>query len=297
MISFIIAAMLSFILQGAAQQPPAQPAPPAATADAPHGGQQAPATPAPLPPLTGFAASFPQHPVADPAVVARGKALFGENCAFCHGVDARGGSGGPSLIRSTIVLNDKNGELMTPVVQNGIGDKMPKVNLTAAQVSDVAAYVHSFRVSGYDASRQKPISILVGDAKAGEAVFQAKCGSCHSSAGDLKGFAAKFSDPRAMQQNWLMPAAGRGGAATLNVPPTTVTVTLASGEKVEGRLVRIDDFDVTLAAADKSQRTFRRDGDNPKVEVHDPLQPHKDLLAFYTDKDIHDVTAFLVTLK
>ena len=82
----------------------------------------------------------------------------------------------------------------------------------------------------------------------------------------------------------------------LNVPPTTVTVTLASG-KVEGRLVRIDDFDVTLANADGTQRTFRRDGDIPKVEVHDPLQPHKDLLPVYTDKNIHDVTAFLVTLK
>jgi mono/diheme cytochrome c family protein/small nuclear ribonucleoprotein (snRNP)-like protein len=292
-----MAALLGLVLQAAAPQQAPKPDP-AATPDAPHGGQQAPApAAAPLPPLTGFAASFPQHPLADAATIERGKSLWGANCTFCHGADARGGSGGPSLIRSPIVLNDKNGELMTPLVQNGIADKMPKLSLTAAQVSDIAAYVHSFRVSGYDAARQKPISIMVGNAKAGEAYFQAKCASCHSVAADLKGFATKFSDPRAMQQNWLMPSGGRGGAATLNVPPTTVTVTLASGQKVEGHLVRIDDFTVTLSGADNVSRTFRREGDNPKVEVHDPLQPHKALLAVYTDKDIHDVTAYLVTLK
>ena len=92
---------------------------------------------------------------------------------------------------------------------------------------------------------------------------------------------------------------GRGGRGRLavNVPPTTVTVTPASGPKVEGRLVRIDDFIVTLAIADGTQRTFRRDGDTPKVEIHDPLQPHRDLLPIYTDKDIHNLTAYLVTVK
>jgi hypothetical protein len=91
---------------------------------------------------------------------------------------------------------------------------------------------------------------------------------------------------------------GRGrGATPSNVPPTTVTVTTSKGEKAEGRLVRIDDFIVTLADSEGAQRTFRRDGDQPKVEVHDPLKPHKDLLPIYTDKDIHNLTAYLVTVK
>ena len=74
-------------------------------------------------------------------------------------------------------------------------------------------------------------------------------------------------------------------------------MTLPSGEKVEGtprshrRLHRLAD------EADGTQRSFRRNGDTPKVEIHDPLQPHKDLLRTYTDKDIHNVTAYLVTLK
>ncbi len=92
--------------------------------------------------------------------------------------------------------------------------------------------------------------------------------------------------------------AGRGGAAGESSARTvTVTVTLASGERTEGRLVRIDDFLVTVALADGTMRTFRRDGDVPKVDVHDPMQAHRDLLAVYSDKDMHDVTAYLVTLK
>jgi mono/diheme cytochrome c family protein len=234
-------------------------------------------------------------------MVERGRALYGVNCGFCHGSDVRGGEGGPNLLRSALVLNDKNGELITPVVQNGRPDAgMPKLALTGEQVSDIAAYVHSFRVGGYDASRNAPPTILVGDAKAGEAYFKSKCSSCHSPAGDLKGIGSKFQDAKLLQNFFLMPGGGRGGfggpPVQSNVLPTTVTVTMPYG-KVEGRLLRIDDFLVVLALADGTQRTFRRDGDTPKVEIHDPLKPHKDLLPGYTDKDIHNLTAYLVSVK
>ena len=74
-------------------------------------------------------------------------------------------------------------------------------------------------------------------------------------------------------------------------------MTLPSGQKYEGRLARIDEFVVSIVEADMTTQSFSRSGDTPKVEVHDPLQPHKALLRVYTDKDIHDVTAYLVTLK
>jgi len=242
----------------------------------------------------GFANAFPQHAPGDPAAIERGKAIYGVNCNFCHGSDARGGEGGPNLLRSEVVLNDKNGEAIYQIVHNGKGE-MPKLALTEAQVSDVAAYIHSFRVSGYDASRDAPVSILVGDAKAGQTYFQTKCASCHSPTGDLKGIAARYADPKQLQQRWLMPAGGgrggRGGGA-----PVTVSVA-APGGTVTGRLIRIDDFIVTLGLDDGTQRTFTRNGDAPKVEIHDPSTPHRNLLPTYTDKEVHDVTAYLVTLK
>jgi len=243
-------------------------------------------------------AGIAQAAVSDPVQVERGKALYGVRCTFCHGADARGGEGGPNLVRSGLVLNDIRGELIAPVLQNGRPDLgMPKFDLTAAQISDVAAFLHTFRAAGRDPARNAPPNVLVGDAKAGEVYFRAKCGSCHSVTGDLKGLGSKIADPKALQQTWLMPGGGRGGSTLINVPPKTVTVTVSAAQKFEGRLDRIDDFTVTLVEADGTSRTFVRNGSTPAVEVHDPLRPHKDLLAVYTDKDIHNVTAYLATIK
>jgi cytochrome c oxidase cbb3-type subunit 3 len=254
----------------------------------------------------GRGPNFPERPPGDPAAIARGRNLYDTNCSFCHGEDVRGGAqGGPNLIRSDFLLRDQNGEVLANIVQNGIpGTAMQKFTLSNAEVSDIAAFIHSFGISSRDPGRNRPPSIVVGDAKAGEAYFGSKCASCHSVNGDLKGIASRIQEARTLQQTWIMPLVygGRGGGGTVissasNVPPLTVTVTQADGQKVEGRLGRIDDFIVTLTEPDGTAHSFRRDGASPKVDIHDPLQPHKDLLRIYTDKDIHDVTAYLVTIK
>jgi cytochrome c oxidase cbb3-type subunit III len=234
----------------------------------------------------------------DPIQVERGKALYGVRCTFCHGADARGGEGGPNLVRSGLVLNDIKGELIAPVLQNGRPEMgMPKFDFTSTQVSDIASFLHTFRAAGRDPARNAPPNVLVGDAKAGQVYFNAKCASCHSVTGDLKDLGSKVSDPKTLQQTWLMPGAGRGASVVTNVPPKTVTVTVSAAQKFEGRLERIDDFTVTLVDAGGTSRTFIRNGSTPAVEVRDPLRPHKDLLPMYTDKDIHDVTAYLATIK
>jgi cytochrome c oxidase cbb3-type subunit 3 len=238
--------------------------------------------------------AFPQRSLADPVALARGKTLYAVNCSFCHGPDARGGEGGPNLLRSELVLNDQKGEGIVPVVQKGRGE-MPGMNLTSEQISDIAVFIHSFRVGGDDTSRVTPASVLVGDATAGQTAFKEKCASCHSPTGDLRGIASRISDPKTLQNTFLMPGGAKGRGE--RIPPTTVIVTMASGQKAEGKLVRIDDFIVTLTGADGAQRTFRRDGDSPLVEIHDPLKPHRDLLPSYTDQEIHNLTSYLVTLK
>jgi nucleoside transporter len=244
----------------------------------------------------GFVA-YPQRPPGDPAAIERGKGMYGVNCTFCHGPDARGGDGGgPNLLRSSLVLDDQKGELMAPVVRNGRG-AMPKFDLTDAQVADIAAFLHSFPVS----SRTGPstINILVGDAKKGEVYVAAKCARCHTTAA-LRTFAAKLDDPKMMQQMWIMPGVvgGRGGGPPpIPAPPITVTVTLPSGEKVSGELDRVDDFVVSLTQADGRHRTFRTFGTSTKVDMQDPLAGHKDLLKTYTDADIHNVTAYIASLR
>ena len=247
----------------------------------------------------GAAAAFPTRPAADPASLDRGKALYGVNCQFCHGADTRGGDQGPSLLRSQLVQDDQKGERIAEVVTSGRLPRMPKFDLTTEQIADVAAFLHSFTINSRDPARMRPANIVTGDAAAGERFFVATCASCHSATGDLKGIASRFPDPRALQQWWLLPGGdGRGrGAAPSTLKPVTATVTLANGQKYEGRLMRIDEFNVSIADQDGATRTFELQGDTPRVDVHDPLAPHRQRLGTYSDKDIHDVTAYLVKLQ
>lgn len=235
----------------------------------------------------------------DKAAVERGRTTFSTNCAFCHGADIRGGDGGPSLLRSQLVLDDQKGELIGPVVRAGRVDRgMPAFAMTAEQIADLAAFMHSFRVAGYDASRERPPSIVVGDAATGEKYFTETCGSCHSATGDLQGIATRIADSRLLQQSWLMPGSvvGRGAPPPARPRPPTATVTLPSGETIQGQVERVDDFAVSLKISDGSRRSFRV-VDGVKVSIADPLQPHRDLLRKYRDADIHNVTAYLSTLK
>ena len=249
-----------------------------------------------------------QRPPGDPAVVARGKTVYDINCGSCHGPDLRGGElGGPNLLRSQVVLVDQAGELIRPIVRGSREDRgMPAINLSDDDVKAVAEFIHSIlatarRQGSPPAGDAPPPSALVGDASAGQTYFAAQCGTCHSPAGDLQWIASRTVDAKTLQNLWVSGGGvgrggGRAGGGGASSAPT-VTVTLSSTEKVEGRLVRIDDFLVTLMQADGTIRSVRRDGDRPAVEVHDPLQAHKALLAVLTDKDMHDVTAYLATLK
>ena len=149
------------------------------------------------------------------------------------------------------------------------------------------------------------LNVLVGNGAAGQSYFAAKCSACHSPTGDLAGIGAREPDAMQLQNVWVsggVSRAGRGGGrgaapAIASHRDVTATVMLPSGQKVEGRLDRMDDFTITVTPDGGVPRTFRRDGDIPKIEVHDPLAAHRNLLPVYTDKDIHDVTAYLATLK
>jgi cytochrome c oxidase cbb3-type subunit 3 len=239
----------------------------------------------------------------DPAMVAKGKTLYGINCQACHGSDLRGGDlGGPNLLRSQVALTDKDGELIVPIIQGARqAQGMPAIGISIADSKDVAAYVRSvvgmIGVQGTPPGEQKPLNIVTGDAHQGQMDFQATCAKCHAS--DLQGIASRITDPKKLQETWLEGGirGGQGPSAATTKATATATVTLPSGDTIKGKLVRMDDFLVTIEESDGDVRTFRRNGDTPMVNVNDPLKAHKDLLPQLTDKEIHDITAYLVTLK
>ena len=258
----------------------------------------------------GGRATFPaqQRPPGAPALIARGNGLYDVHCRACHGADLRGGDqGGPNLLRSPVVLNDQAGELIGPIVLNGQRGAavMPPIAVEPDDVRAIAEYIHSvaatMRGQGSPPPGATPVlNVLVGDPARGQAYFASRCASCHSAAGDLQGIASRVADPIALQNYWLSAGrsggrGGRGGGPTRR--EVTLTVTPPAGSKVEGTLVRLDDFYVVLRLADGTERSFARTGETPRVDVRDPYEPHRKLLPTYTDGDIHDVTAYLVTLK
>ena len=222
--------------------------------------------------------------------VVRGQQLFQQNCAACHGANATGGVG-PNLIASSLVRHDVKGDQIGVVVHNGRLEKgMPAFpNLTQDQIGDIAAFVHA-RIEAFTRASALGGSVFggnlaVGDAAAGKVFFQSHCASCHDPAGNFAGIAKKY-DPSDLEGRMLAP----------KEPPPTGSVTVANGKTVRGTFLHRDEFFVTLRDASGNTQTFDT-GRNVTVTVDHPLQAHRDLLKTYTNKDIHDVFAYLETLK
>jgi cytochrome c oxidase cbb3-type subunit III len=234
-----------------------------------------------------------QQPNEDPAAVERGRALFRSSCGFCHGEDATGARA-PDLVRSPIVSHDDRGNLLGPVIRNGRPDKgMPSFsNLKDDQISDIVAFLHHQAYAALHSARvpgSYPLSrLLVGNAQAGKAFFDGagRCAHCHSVTGDLAGIAKKYS-PIDLQQHIVYPA-------SKSIEKTAV-VTLKDGTRFEGKLDHEDEFNVALICQDGWYRSWPRQ--DVQVEVHDPLTAHRELMMKYTDADIHNLFAYLETLK
>lgn len=240
----------------------------------------------------------------DPEAVKRGQALFVSNCGFCHGSNAKGGNTGPSLVRSVLVLHDAGtAKEITPVVHNGRPNKgMPAFpNLTDAQLKDIAAFLLKRTQEAANRMEYKILNVVTGDPKAGEEYFREHCANCHSPTGDLAHIASKY-DATTLQGRFLYPKTDRFPGMP-GPPPDpraqkTVTVTSPSGQTYSGTLDHLDDFSVSLTAPSGEHRSWTFDDDkNMKVEIHDPLEAHAELLKQYTDADMHNVLAYLETLK
>jgi len=226
-------------------------------------------------------------PPPDPAAAARGKKLFVQTCGFCHGANATGAEG-PDLVRSSVVLHDEKGDLIGQVVLKGRPDRgMPSfAAMTPEQIGDIAAFLHMRVEEAANRAGYKILNVVTGDPKKGEEFFNSNCKTCHSATGDLAHIASKFQ-PAELQAQFLYPT-----ESSVQLP---VKVTLPNGESVTGKLKREDDFNISIWTSSGDYASWPRD--KVKVEISDPLQGHRDLLAKYTDADMHNILAYLETLK
>jgi sugar phosphate isomerase/epimerase/cytochrome c2 len=278
------------------------------TANPAGGAAAAPAPPPQTPPQGGRGGGSvgprpntgpSDRPIVDPAAVERGTKLYAAECVTCHGASARGTERGPSLIRSALVLSDREGKVLGPFFAKGhpMQTGRPSSEITTAQAADLMQFV---RQKYHDTLRGSPLftvgNILTGDPAAGEGYFngEGKCTACHSVTGDLAGIGKRFAAVVDLQQRMLFPLRGRGANPSRSV--VTVTITPPAGPAVSGTLVAEDDFYVTYRDASNAVRVVRR-APGTKVVKTDPLRAHQQLLDTITDKQIHDLVAYLEKLK
>jgi cytochrome c oxidase cbb3-type subunit 3 len=227
----------------------------------------------------------------DRVAAARGAPLFQQNCAFCHGPQARGAEG-PSLITSDVVLGDDHGEHLVPFLKTGRPEKgMPAfAGLGDDQLKDVAEFLHLQVEDVANRGAYHVLNILVGDATKGQAYFAANCASCHSTAA-FAHIASKYRSPDQLQRGWVWPA--RPADNSLAV---TATVKTADGATITGRVTQVSDFRITLVDSGGVTHVIER-GAGVDVRMKDPLAPHQTMIMTLKNEDMHNVTAYLETLK
>ena len=225
------------------------------------------------------------------AGVERGKALFTQNCAFCHGRDAGGGETGPSLTDSELVGSDIGGNKIGVVVRNGRPENgMPAFKLSPGEIAEVAAFLHEQKkkvTSRPGGRRGVAVSDLqTGNVESGKQYFNGAgtCSSCHSPTGDLAGVAKRYRGLE-LEKRMLYPRKA----------PATVSVTLPSGQSVSGKLSYQDEFTIALTDASGWYQSWPKN--QVKFTIQAPAEAHVELLEKYTDDDVHNLMAFLQTLR
>jgi len=239
-------------------------------------------------------------PQAYPAeLVQRGQILFAANCGFCHGRDAMGGETGPDLTRSSLVAEDVRGDKILPLLHTGRADKgMPPSTLADSDLTAIVAFIHDTKAkadSNEGNRRTVDVSDLqTGNAQAGQQYFNGAggCAKCHSPTGDLAGLATRLQGLQLFQR--MLYPAGRGRGGESRATPVA-TVRLASGETITGKVAYKDEFNIAVTDASGYYRSWPTG--KVKVTINNPLDAHIAQLGKYTNDDLHNVLAYLQTLK
>lgn len=224
-------------------------------------------------------------------LIETGAGLFQQNCAFCHGRDAAGGETGPDLTASQLVEQDVHGSKIGAVIRNGRPEKgMPAFSLPDPNIEALVAFIHSQATkakSQVGGRRGVDISDLqTGNADKGKAYFNGAggCSGCHSPSGDLAGVASRYRGLK-LEERLLYPEDA----------PVRATISLPSGQTVSGRLAYRDEFTIGIRDSDGWYRAWRTS--DVTFSIDDPAEAHVKLLAKYSDDDIHNLMAYLQTLK
>lgn len=200
-----------------------------------------------------------------------------------------GGETGPDLTRSKLVRSDTTGQKIAAVVREGQPDnRMPAFTFSAQQVRNLVAFLRA-RVAASESGNRRgvdPSDLQTGNVAAGLAYFNGAggCSKCHSPTGDLAGIASRYQGLQ-LEERMLYPEHAK----------STVAVTLPSGQTISGTLAFLDEFTVALRDANGVYHSWETN--QVKYKVNSPVEAHVELFSKYTDDDIHNLMAYLQTLR
>jgi len=276
-----------------------------------------------------------RRPEVTPALVEQGKAIWTRECITCHGTNARGTETGPNLIRSQTIGYDRGvpalglGTVLGPYLKKGHPTQSGKSSASFTDQETLAlAHFLSDKVNetmrGSPTYVVLPKNLLTGDSEDGEAFFKGPggCTQCHNATTrSLAGIATRIPNPQQLQSMVVYPgrAGGRGGggggggrggrgggpgadaaaaeaAPAVNPLAIVTTVTPANGTPVSGTVVEEDSFFISLRDSTGTVRTFRK-SPSMKITSVNPMQWHVEFADRITDKQMHDLTAYLWSLK
>jgi mono/diheme cytochrome c family protein len=270
-------------------------------------------------------------PPVDAALSAAGKALWTEHCITCHGTNARGTDSGPNLVRSETVNYDRatpkapgTGQVLGPYLRKGHQTQSgkPSSQFTDAEITQLAQFL-SERVN--ETMRGSPTyvvlneNVLTGDPKAGETYFKGAggCTKCHTDQQrSLAGIGSRYTTAQQLQARVLYPGPagggrggrgrGRGAAPSVSTagaevpkpdPLAPVTTITRPGQKpINVWTVQEDAFFLTYRDAEGITQTIRKTPD-VNITVTNPMQWHLDFADRLEDDVMHDLTAYLWSLK
>jgi cytochrome c oxidase cbb3-type subunit 3 len=193
---------------------------------------------------------------------------------------------------------DIGGNEIGSVVRTGRPERgMPQFNLSDTDLAAIVAFLHDEKAKAESKPGRRrnvqPEDLQTGNAEEGQHYFVGAggCSRCHSPTGDLAGVANRLRG-LALLQRMLYPKPRKSGPAD---SPAAVTVTLATGRKVTGKLAYQDEFVIGLTDSSGWYRSWFKAG--VKVKVVDPREAHGEQLGKYTDETMHNVLAYLQTLR
>ena len=247
-----------------------------------------------------------KNPFAGDAQAAKlGESQFRANCAFCHGLGARGGGRGPDLTRAQKRHGSSDSEIFRNIHDGIAGTAMPAatnggigVGMSDGEIWQVIAYLRSVE--------KKASAETAGNATHGKELFYgtAACGTCHmvngkggrlgpdlSSVGGSRSFEYLADSMRSPSKRLA-----QGISEPLkdfSQEYETVKVVTADGTKLIGVVLNEDNFTLQMLDTREHLRLLEKDKLRSYEKSRESLMPAYDQ-KMLSDKDLQDLIAYLL---